>query len=378
MAGVGLGRAVVLRVGRRAQQVLRRGAVAAALGLAPLSAQALDPSSPPPLLSSNAAAVAALKVPPAPAASTNSARLAELMGSPELQERITSFTFNPDVKVRLNLPSEASFAPGKKVMLIFYALPNGNRTPEAAGRAIQSKAEWRYDMQHIAAQTRFLRGLLKDRTVVVAYLETRQESWPAWRKAHGDKLLPDLVAALKKPFASHPVEVVLSAHSGGGSFIFGYLNAVERIPAEVTRMAFLDSNYAYDRALHEVKLIKWLAGAGNHYLCVLAADDPAAMIAGKPVGAGADGTWAKSHAMQQDLTTSFKFTAQTNADFQRYTALDGRVEFILKENPEKKVLHTVQVELNGFIQGMVSGTPNEGKGYQYFGPRAYTRWIRGE
>jgi len=54
------------------------------------------------------------------------------------------------------------------------------------------------------------------------------------------------------------------------------------------------------------------------------------------------------------------------------------VQFILKENPEKKILHTVQVERNGFIHSMVSGTSNQSQGYEYFGPRAYSKWISPE
>ena len=80
--------------------------------------------------------------------------------------------------------------------------------------------------------------------------------------------------------------------------------------------------------------------------------------------------------MLRDLESEFRFTARTNADFQRYTALDGRIQFILKENPERKIYHTTQVELNGFIHTLLFGTPNEGKGYEYFGPRAYTNYIQ--
>ena len=58
------------------------------------------------------------------------------------------------------------------------------------------------------------------------------------------------------------------------------------------------------------------------------------------------------------------------------TALDGRIKFLLKDNPERKILHTIQVERNGFIEAMVSGTTEEGRGYEYFGERAYTRWIQ--
>ena len=54
------------------------------------------------------------------------------------------------------------------------------------------------------------------------------------------------------------------------------------------------------------------------------------------------------------------------------------MQFILKENPERQIFHTVQVERNGFIHCIVSGTTNEAKGYDYFGPRAYSPWILSE
>ena len=143
--------------------------------------------------------------------------------------------------------------------------------------------------------------------------------------------------------------------------------------------SFLDSNYAYDLARgHRDKLVKWLSASDQHYLMVLAYNDAVALLEGKHFVSAAGGTWGKSHVMQQDMAEKFKFTTVTNEDFQRYTALDGRVQFILKENPEKKIFHTVQVERNGFIHCMVFGTTNESKGYEYFGPRAYTNLIRGE
>jgi hypothetical protein len=308
---------------------------------------------------------------------TNASGLTSLLENPEFNERITSFTFDPEVKVRVNAPGPASFTAGKKILLIFYALPNGNTTDQTIGKVVQPGDDWHYDIQHIGAQTRFLRDLLKDRVVVVVYLEAGGKSWPAWRKQHGDKLIPEIVVTVKKLFPGRDVDTVLSGHSGGGSFIFGYLNAVDRIPDDVVRIAFLDSNYAYDSSLgHKDKLVKWLAAPGNHCLCVLAYNDAVALLDGKSFVSAAGGTWGKSHAMQRDLAKDFKFTTQTNAEFQRFTALDGRVQFILKENPEKKIFHTVQVERNGFIHSMLSGTTHEGKGYEYFGPRAYTKWIQ--
>jgi hypothetical protein len=316
---------------------------------------------------------------PSLSARTNSSGFTGWQDRPEFKDLIASFTFDPEVKIHVNAPAQESLAPGKKVLLTFYALPNGNTTDQTIGKVMTPGDDWHYDIQHIGAQTRFLRELLKDRTVVVVYLEAQSKSWPAWRKTHGDKLIPEIIATVKKLFAGHEVETVLSGHSGGGSFIVGYLNAVPGIPDDVVRIAFLDSNYAYDKALgHEEKLVKWLNASDQHCLCVLAYNDAVALLNGKSFVSAAGGTWGKSHAMQRDLAEDFKFTSRTNAEFQRFSALDGRVQFILKENPEQKILHTVHVERNGFIHSMVSGTSNEGQGYEYFGPRAYSKWTRAE
>jgi hypothetical protein len=79
--------------------------------------------------------------------------------------------------------------------------------------------------------------------------------------------------------------------------------------------------------------------------------------------------------MREDLAAEFDFTSEADAEFQRHTALGGRVKFLLKENPTRAVLHTRQVELNGFIHAMLTGTEHENEGYTYFGPRAYNQWI---
>ena len=169
---------------------------------------------------------------------------------------------------------------------------------------------------------------------------------------------------------------MLTGHSGGGSFTFGYLNELNAIPDDIVRIAFLDSNYAYDPALgHQDKLIKWLKARGDHFLCVLAYNDAVALLNGKPFVSAAGGTWGKSHQMQSNLAEVFQFDSKTDPEFQRFTSLNGRIQFTLKENPERKIYHTVQVERNGFIHAMLSGTPNEAKGYDYFGERAYTKWI---
>ena len=276
----------------------------------------------------------------------------------------------------MNAPSEDP-PHGRKVQLILYALPNGNTTAQTIGKPVAPGDDWHFNIQHIGAQTRFLRALSPDRYLVAAYLENELKSWPAWRKAHGDQPIPDLVRAVERCFPSPGREIVLSGHSGGGSFIFGYLNAVTNIAENVVRIAFLDSNYAYDRARgHGEKLARWLKGDSARCLCVLAYNDAVALLDGKSFVSAAGGTWGKSHEMLRDWAAEFAFTSRTNGGFEDYSALDGRVRFLLKENPDREVLHTVQVERNGFIHALLTGTPLAGQGYEYFGERAYTNWIR--
>ena len=152
---------------------------------------------------------------------------------------------------------------------------------------------------------------------------------------------------------------------------------MEKIPDDIVRIAFLDSNYAYDSARgHAEKLAAWLKSSEQHCLCVLAYNDAVALLDGKPFVSAEGGTWGRSHAMLKDLGVPFDFTSRTNsAGLQFHSALHGRAQILLQENPGRKILHTVQVERNGFIHAMVAGTPDESNGYEYFGERAYTKWI---
>ena len=64
------------------------------------------------------------------------------------------------------------------MLLIFYALPNGNTTGQTIGRLLKPGDDWHFDIQHIGAQTRFLRTLVTNRTIVIAYLEAESRAGP--------------------------------------------------------------------------------------------------------------------------------------------------------------------------------------------------------
>jgi hypothetical protein len=300
-------------------------------------------------------------------------------GTNSFGEVFESMTFDPGVRVVLNRPTLLDT--NKPVRLIFYALPNGNTIEQTIGHKLKEGDDWHFDIQHIGAQTRWLRERETNVNIVVAYFESAEKSWPTWRKKNDaeNKRIVSMVDAVRARFVQYSPKLVLTGHSGGGSFTFGYLNGVEHIAADVERIAFLDSNYAYDAAAkHDEKLLEWLKAGDNRYLCVLAYHDSIALLNGKTFVSENGGTWGRSLAMVKDFGAKLEWNTEADAEWQRYSALDGRVKFFLKENPTKAVLHTRQVEWNGFIHAMLTGTPAEGKDYTYMGTRAYGRWILAE
>lgn len=291
-------------------------------------------------------------------------------------EQVWVGEITPEVKMLINAPFPMRKHADTK--LIFFSLPNGNTIAQSIGKKTAQGDDWHFDIQHIGAQTRFLRNILTNENLVVIYLEAAQKSWPAWRKKHTNEtaLISGIVDAERKRFDSYKPKVILSGHSGGGSFIFGFINSREAIPDWVERIAFLDSNYAYDaKSNHDKKLLTWLNSYKDHYLSILAYNDAIALLNGKSFVSAAGGTWGRSHAMLDDFSKTLKIDSRRVGNLTTSKALDGRMEFLLMENPEQKIFHTVQVERNGFIQTMLSGTQFEGRGYTYFGDRAYTNFI---
>ena len=282
----------------------------------------------------------------------------------------------PDTRILINAPL-MGFEKGDKVLLVFYALPNGNTIEQTFGKKLKEGDDWHYNIQHIGAQSRFLRQLLKKQTIVTVYLEAAQKSWPAWAAKNGDsvKSVKRLVDQVKNIFASWHPEIVLNGHSGGGRFVFSYLDAFEIIPDDVVRIAFLDSNYGYTDSLTGQKLVKWLKSGNDKYLCTLAYNDSVVVYNGKQLVSPTGGTWYRTRVMQKYISRSFDFKMRDNDSLLWYSALKNRIAIILKTNPNNKIYHTTQVERNGFIHSMVSGTRRENSGYTYFGERAYSKFI---
>ncbi len=301
--------------------------------------------------------------------------------SPFFDEQVLTFTYNGDVKVTINAPSSDAFNPAKPVKLILYALPNGSGTAVIFGKKVKVPADSGYAIQYIGAQTRFLRNAIADSNVVTAYLESSVQSWPTWRSNHADNLalIAALVDSVRSIFNAYDVGVTLSGHSGGGSFVFAFIEGRDTIPSWIERIVFLDSDYNYDDASHHGdKLAQWLNASDHHYLSVLAYNDSVALYNGQPIVSPTGGTWYRSQMMLHRLETYFTFTYEYTTDFRHFRALNGRIDMRLKENPDRVIYHMPQAELNGFIQTTLSGTDREGVGYVYFGPHAYNHWIQDE
>jgi len=280
--------------------------------------------------------------------------------------------FHPIPGVRVMLDEPAVLKP--RVRLVIYALPNGNTIEQTFGRRLRPDDDWHYDIQHIGAQTRFVRARTEDESLVVAYLEADNHAWPAWLRTHGAATTSAIYDAIKAKLEGHELRVALDSHSGGGAFLFDFIASADRIPPEIDRIAFLDSEYDYEPAVHLDKLNSWLAGY-EHYLCAIAYDDASARLDGKPFVTAEGGTWGRSHAMLADLGRHFQISRVGDRDPERYVGLDGHIVFLLKRNPKAQIFHTVQVERNGFIESLLSGASTEEQGYRYFGDRAYSSLI---
>ncbi|KAA3608871.1 MAG: T9SS C-terminal target domain-containing protein, partial [Calditrichaeota bacterium] len=305
--------------------------------------------------------------------------LAGFQTNPYYQEQVTTFNLNPDIRVHINAPSPEEFDNGKPVGLALFALPNGNTIEHTAGKVTGEGDDWHYNIQHIAAQTRFLREKISDYNLVTVYLEAKQLSWPAWKSANPnyDDIIKSTVEYLKSYFNAYDPFVVLTGHSGGGRFIFSFMDAFDEIPDYVDRICFLDSNYGYENSYGD-KMIQWINGSTGRYISVLAYNDSVALYNGEPIVSPTGGTWYRSRMMQRYFASSFTFTSVEDDDFIRHSALEGRIKFFLKKNPERKILHTVQVERNGFIHTMLTGTTLENDGYQYYEERIYDSMIQPE
>jgi len=279
--------------------------------------------------------------------------------------------------VTININGPLHFNRNGKTFLVLFALPNGNSIEWTKGKKLNPGDDWHFDIQHIAAQTRFVRNLDKKNNYIIAYIMADQKSWPAWKRTVEDSRLKieNIVDSLSERFKDYHPRIILNGHSGGGSFIFGYLDIVEKIPDNIERIVFLDSDYGYEDSSHTRKFIDWLQDK-DHHLFILAYNDSIVIFNGKQLVSPTGGTWYRSRLMQRKLSEHFTFKTVADTSFINYSALNKRIRIILKENPRGLIYHTVQVEKNGFIFSLLSNTKFDKRRYfTYFGDRVYEKYI---
>jgi len=288
---------------------------------------------------------------------------------------IDSFFIHGDIKVTIDKP--AHFLVNKKTVISFFALPNGNSTEQTMGKKMQAGDDWHYDIQHIRAQTQFIRQQLATTNFVVIYLENIYKSWPSWKTKHPDfkQEIPHLVDSLAGIVAAKNKDIYLNGHSGGGSFIFGYLAGVSAIPRNIKRISFLDSDYGYDSSYYP-KFNRWLKEVKGAALNVFAYNDSIALYNGKPLVSATGGTWYRSHLFLKNLQADYSFSEKETDSLIIYKSRNKQIQFYFKINLNRGIYHTQQVELNGFIHSTLCGTRYDSKKYGYYAQRAYTGYIQ--
>jgi hypothetical protein len=282
--------------------------------------------------------------------------------------------FAPAGRIVVNSP-DAQGALATRLMI--YALPNGNTIEQTLGCRMREGLDWHYDIQHVAAQVRLLRTLAPQERLVLVCAEAEGLSWPAWRGKHADAnaRIARLVADWRTRFGDAG-QVTLTGHSGGGSFAFGLIEAVDDIPDYIDRIALLDSNYAFDGAKHADKLVRWLRSGPSRQLVVLAYDDREITFEGKKVVGPDGGTYRATGRMVEALGRELPFDTLESNPFGKHVARKGRVHFYVHPNPQNKILHTALVgDMNGLVHAQALGTPIEKKWGPFGGPRVYERYI---
>jgi hypothetical protein len=323
---------------------------------------------------------AALVVVLVPACTSRAGTLDGFESSPHFGEQVRTLT--PDDGVRVLVNAAGDFDAKRPTHLVIFALPNGNTIEQTMGCVTTPGMDWHFDIQHVAAQVRLVRTLVPDENVVVAAVEANTKSWPAWRKARPDnpqriRKIVDAIAATLP--ADRPTRITLTCHSGGGSFLFGFIDGGDAIPPAVTRVAWLDANYSYDdpEKHHGDKLLAWLAGDPARHLVVIAYDDREITLNGKKVVSDTGGTFRASHRMLDRFRKDLKVEHLAEDLFDVYFALHDQVLVRIHKNPDVKILHTVLVERNGLVEALVYGTPADGTwNGTFWGDRAYKRFIQ--
>lgn len=263
----------------------------------------------------------------------------------------------------------------RPTIAIVYAAPNGNTLEETLGRRRAEGEAFRYDIQHVLAQTRLLRAAMSDTNVVLAVVEEKGLSWPTWVKREGR---PSARAVLAEPIAFVPkAEVVWASHSGGGSLVLAAIQEAP-IPNDVTTVVFLDSHYAFEEGSgHGKRLAAWVRANESHRLVAIAYDDRRIRLHGRPVVSKKGGSYRATDRMRDALRhEGLPLTHDHVGPFDRYLAAGGRVDLRVHPNRENRILHSALVsDENGFAFAVALGRGARAEAAARFGrPRLFAAY----
>ena len=145
--------------------------------------------------------------------------------------------------------------------------------------------------------------------------------------------------------------VTLTGHSGGGSFMFGFIEGQDSLPSWLERIAFLDANYNFDYE-HGESWSKWLRAESAEHArgaCVRRPQHHARRQEGR---FGFRRNVARIVAHDELPRASRSRSRDTLGDFVRYHA--PQIEILLHPNPANRILHTEMIgEMNGYMHAML-------------------------
>ncbi len=300
--------------------------------------------------------------------------------SPQFDEQTREVHFDYGVRLLIIAPEAQRIDPGRPSRVVFFATPNGNTIEQTLGCKMADGLDWHYDIQHIAAQHRMYQHANTRENLVLVCLQADVKSWPSWRSQHQDNAarIRDIVARVLDAIPLEDPLVTLASHSGGGSFMFGFINGSDEVPDWIDRFIFLDSNYGYDDAdKHGDKFINWLKGDADRRLVVIAYDDREITYQGKKVVGDTGGTYRATRRMLDRFKQAGGAVEGELGGFNTFDALGGRARLLVHPNPENIILHTRLVgEMNGYVYALAVDTPESALCQTLGGPRAYMRWVQ--
>ena len=101
-----------------------------------------------------------------------------------------------DIAVTIDRPTQ--LIKGAPTYIVFFALPNTNTVKWISGRKVEEGGDRRYNIQHVGAQTRFLRDKMPDCNLLVAYMGEKNRSWPTYirNRERSGEIVRDIIIAL--------------------------------------------------------------------------------------------------------------------------------------------------------------------------------------